>query len=305
MTKPLTPKEERRLYDPDIVWMHPEFMWEYLLKDFSNLKFGLDKIKNDRERLLRLEGGITTTTMSREEQMRVLGGTEKEENWGVKAGLAHAALGPLAGVSTALQTEAKNMEIRKRNAAQDAAAAALIDAMGPIDVAGNSAWYINRIKAEAADDELLIMDTSEPMEKLYKELSVKWDYKSLIIPADSQTIDGYLQVSTEKDCYVVSLPLRTTLHKGHDTKIDVLGIHHDAVGSNDVTIQPVALWRVKKATGKVDKSKQNVVIDQSWRDAYKAAQKKFKAKERNSNLGCLIPLLICILLPVLVYLAAQ
>lgn len=79
MTKPLTPKEERRLYDPDIVWMHPEFMWEYLLEDFSNLKFGLDKIKFDRERLLRLEGGITTTTMSREDQMRVLGGTEKEK----------------------------------------------------------------------------------------------------------------------------------------------------------------------------------------------------------------------------------
>ena len=304
MTKPLTPKEEKRLYDPDIGWMHPEFMWEYLLKDFSNLKFGLDKIKYDRERLLRLEGGITTT-MSREEQMRVLGGTEKEKNWGVKAGLAHAALGPIAGVSVALQTEAKNMEIRKRNAAQDAAAAALIDAIGPIDVAGNRAWYINKIKAEAADDEFLIMDTSEPMEKLYKELSVKWDYKSLIIPADSQTIDGYLQVSTEKDCYVVSLPLRETRRSGNDTKIDVLGIHHDSVRSDDVTIQPVALWRVKKSAEKVDKSKQNVVIDQRWRDTYAAAQKKYKGKVRNSNLGCLIPALLCILLPFLVYLAAQ
>lgn len=119
------------------------------------------------------------------------------------------------------------MEIRKRNAAQDAVAAALIDAMGPIDVAGNRARYINQIKAEATDDEFLIMDTSEPMEKLYKELSVKWDFKSLIIPEDSQTIDGYLQVSTGKDCYVVSLPLRRELHKGDDTKIDVLGIHHD------------------------------------------------------------------------------
>lgn len=304
MTKPLTPKEERRLYDPDIVWMHPEFMWEYLLKDFSNLKFGLDKIKDDRERLLRLEGGIPIT-MSREEQMRVLGGTEKEKNWGVKAGLAHAALGPLAGVSVALQTEAKNIEIRKRNAAQDAVAAALIDAMGPIDGAEVRARLINQTKEEAADDEFLIMDTSEPMEKLYKELSVKWDYKSLIIPADSQTIDGYLQVSTEKDCYVVSLPLRETRHSGNDTKIDVLGIHHDSVRSDDVTIQPVALWRVKKATEKVDKSKQNVVIDQSWRDAYAAAQKKYKEKVRNSGLGCLIPVLICLLLLVLLYSAAQ
>lgn len=304
MTKPLTPKEDKRIYDRDVVWMHPEVMWEYLLEDFSNLKFGLDKIKYDRERLLRLEGGITTT-MSREEQMRVLGGTEKEKNWGVKAGLAHATLGPIAGVSTALQTEAKNVEIRKRNAAQDAAAAALIDAMGPIDVARSHSWFINRIKAEATDDEFLIMDTSEPMEKLYKELSVEWSIKSLIIPKDSHTIDGYLQVSTQKDCYIVSLPLRTTLYRGKDTKIDVLGIHHDAVGSSDVTIQPVALWRVKKATEKVDKSKQNVVIDQSWRDTYIAAQKKYKQKVRNSNLGCLIPILVSILLPVLVFLAAK
>lgn len=244
-----------------------------LSKNYGKMKsFGRKKFQEMREkrieecekRIKQLENTFSSSTIQ-----ATFGGHEKERDWAIWGGMASGAGGIGAGVSTAIDVQRTNAEVRQRNAQRDEQARQISmhaqNAMG---------WMTERYVKEIAElrekenrEERYRYGIAVPTEELFRMLEIKldpfkgsspygWDSMgmdqtepptiTMKLLNKCGRVDGYVKITVEQEGeYIMPLP-----YGGVGTSKSTITIDtkkNDGWKYNRVTkVEPLVLWTVEE-----------------------------------------------------------